>query len=83
MIVGTPKEQKKQEYRVGLTPNAVGAYKSAGHTVLIEKGAGEGSGYTDEQYIAAGAKIVPTAQDIWAEAEMIVKVKEPLEMNMD
>jgi alanine dehydrogenase len=79
MKVGTPKEIKKHEYRVGLTPNAAEAYKNAGHTVFIEKGAGEGSGYTDEQYIKAGARILPAARDVWAEAEMIVKVKEPLE----
>ena len=79
MKVGTIKEIKKHEYRVGLTPNAVEEYINAGHTVFVEKGAGEGSGYTDEQYTAAGAKIMTTAQDVWAEAEMIVKVKEPLE----
>ena len=79
MKVGTIKEIKKHEYRVGLTPNAVGAYVGAGHTVLVEKGAGEGSGYTDEQYVAAGGKIMPAAKDVWAEADMIVKVKEPLE----
>ena len=79
MKVATIKEIKKHEYRVGLTPNAAGSYKNAGHTVFVEKGAGEGSGYTDEQYIAAGAKILPTARDVWAEADMIVKVKEPLE----
>jgi alanine dehydrogenase len=77
--VGTIKEIKKHEYRVGLTPNAVESYKNAGHTVFVEKSAGEGSGYTDEQYAAAGAKILPAAKDVWAEAEMIVKVKEPLE----
>jgi len=79
MKVGTVKEIKKHEYRVGLTPNAVGAFKNAGNTVIVEKGAGEGSGYTDDQYIAAGAKILSTAKDIWAEAEMVIKVKEPLE----
>ena len=79
MKVGTIKEIKKHEYRVGLTPNAAEAYNSAGHKVLVEKGAGEGSGYSDEQYVAAGAKILPSAQDVWAEADMIVKVKEPLE----
>jgi alanine dehydrogenase len=78
MKVGTIKEIKKQEYRVGLTPNAAGAYANAGHTVFVEKSAGEGCGYTDDQYVAAGAKILPTAKDVWAEAEMIVKVKEPL-----
>jgi alanine dehydrogenase len=79
MKVGTVKEIKKHEYRVGLTPKAAEAYKNAGHTVFAEKGAGEGSGYTDDQYAAAGVKILPSAQDIWAEAEMVVKVKEPLE----
>ena len=79
MKVGTVKEIKKHEYRVGLTPNAVGAFKNAGNTVIVEKGAGEGSGYTDDQYIAAGAQILPTAREIWAEAEMVIKVKEPLE----
>ncbi|MCL2066619.1 MAG: alanine dehydrogenase [Treponema sp.] len=78
MKVGAVKEIKKHEYRVGLTPNAVKAYVNAGHTVFVEKSAGEGSGYTDEQYTAAGAKIMSQTQ-IWAEADMIVKVKEPLE----
>ena len=79
MKVGTIKEIKKHEYRVGLTPNAVGAYISAGHSVFVEKGAGENSGYSDDQYVTAGAKILSKAQDVWAEAEMIVKVKEPLQ----
>ena len=79
MKVGTIKEIKKHEYRVGLTPNAAEAYKNAGHIMLVETGAGEGSGYTDDQYIAAGAKIMPASTDVWAEADMIVKVKEPLE----
>jgi alanine dehydrogenase len=79
MKVGTVKEIKKHEYRVGMTPNAAEAYKNAGHTVIVEKGAGEGSGYTDDRYVTAGAKILPTAQDVWAEADMIIKVKEPLQ----
>jgi alanine dehydrogenase len=79
MKIGTLREIKNHEYRVGLTPNAVGAYKNAGHTVFVESGAGDGCGYTDEQYIASGAKILPAAKDVWAEADMIVKVKEPLE----
>ena len=79
MKVGTIKETKKHEYRVGLTPNAVVAYKNAGHSVFVEKGAGEGSGYTDAQYASAGAKILPSNVDVWGEADMIVKVKEPLE----
>jgi len=83
MKIGTLKEIKNHEYRVGLTPNAAAAYINAGHTVFVEKSAGEGCGYTDEQYTAAGAKILPKAQDVWAEAEMIVKVKEPLESEYD
>jgi len=79
MKVGTIKEIKKHEYRVGLTPKAVEAYVNAGNTVFVEKGAGEGSGFSDDLYVAAGAKILPSRQDVWAEAEMIVKVKEPLE----
>jgi alanine dehydrogenase len=78
MKIGTIKEIKKHEYRVGLTPNAVEAHVNAGHSVLVEKGAGRGSGYADRHYIAVGAKIVPAARDVWAEADMIVKVKEPL-----
>jgi len=79
MKVGTVKEIKKHEYRVGLTPKTTEAYSKAGHTVFVEKGAGEGSGFPDELYSAAGAKILPSAKDVWAESEMIVKVKEPLE----
>jgi alanine dehydrogenase len=79
MIVGTLKEIKKHEYRVGMTPKAAETYKNAGHTVVVEKGAGEGSGYTDEHYKAAGAKILNSGSDVWAQADMIIKVKEPLE----
>ena len=78
MKVGTVRELIKHEYRVGLTPNAVEAYVNAGHTVMVEKGAGDGAGFGDEQYRAAGAKILPAARDVWAEADMMVKVKEPL-----
>ena len=78
MKIGCPKEIKDNENRVGLTPNATQAYVAAGHEVFIEKGAGTGSAISDEEYIAAGAKILPTADDIWAKAEMIVKVKEPM-----
>ena len=79
MKVGTVKEQKKHEYRVGLTPKAAEAYKNAGHSVFVEKGAGEGSGYSDKEYAAAGAAILNSNQDVWAEADLMVKVKEPLE----
>ncbi|MCL2355621.1 MAG: alanine dehydrogenase [Defluviitaleaceae bacterium] len=79
MKIGTVKEIKTHEYRVGLTPGNVRDYVSHGHEVFVQSGAGEGSSLTDEQYIAAGAKIVKTAEDIWAVCDMVVKVKEPLE----
>ena len=78
MIIGVPKEIKNNEFRVGLTPDTAAAYVQAKHRVLIEKGAGEGSGFPDKEYRAAGCKIVKTAREAWA-ADMIVKVKEPLE----
>ena len=77
MIVGTVKEIKIHEYRVGLTPAGVRAYEAQGHRVLVQAGAGEGIGFSDEDYVANGAEIAPTAGDVFAEAEMIVKVKEP------
>ena len=79
MIVGLPKEIKNNEYRVGLTPGAVGAYVAAGNTVYVEKGAGLGSGFEDEEFVANGAVILDTAKEVWDKSEMIVKVKEPLE----
>jgi hypothetical protein len=78
MKIGLPKEIKNNEFRVGLTPNAVSEYVQNGHTVLVEQGAGVGAGFTDEEYVAAGATIVPDAESAWA-AEMVVKVKEPIE----
>ena len=78
MKIGCPKEIKNREYRVGLTPGAASAYVGAGHDVVIERGAGAGAGFTDEEYLAVGAKIRNTAKEIWDYAEMIVKVKEPL-----
>jgi alanine dehydrogenase len=78
MIVGVPKEIKTNENRVALTPGGAEALVNNGHTVLIEHTAGEGSGFEDAQYEAFGARIVPTAQDVWAQAEMIMKVKEPI-----
>ncbi|QNE30856.1 alanine dehydrogenase [Sphingomonas sp. NBWT7] len=77
MRVGVPKEIKNHEYRVGLTPGAVREYAARGHEVLVETGAGTGIAADDEAYVAAGARIVPTAQEVFAEAQMIVKVKEP------
>jgi alanine dehydrogenase len=78
MVVGTVKEIKTHEYRVGLTPANVKVYASRGHRVLVQAGAGVGSGYSDEEYRAAGAVLVPDAPGVWAEAEMVVKVKEPV-----
>ena len=78
MKIGLPKEIKDNEYRVGLTPAGVHALAGAGHTVYVEKSAGEGSGFTDEQYESAGATMLETADEIWAEGDMIVKVKEPI-----
>src|SRR5256885_14578722 len=78
MIIGCPKEIKTREYRVGLVPGGVAALTGRGHQVLIEKGAGVGSGIADALYEVAGGKIVEKAADVWARAEMIVKVKEPV-----
>lgn len=79
MKVGTIKETKIEEYRVGLTPNGVRALVEAGHEVFVERGAGEGSGYPDEAYAAAGARLCDTAKDVAAAVDLLVKVKEPLE----
>lgn len=79
MIIGVPKEIKQQEHRVGLLPSVAGQLTRRGHTVLLQKGAGVGSGYPDEEYVRAGAKIAETAEDVFGHAEMIVKVKEPLQ----
>jgi alanine dehydrogenase len=79
VIVGLPKEIKDNEYRVGLTPAGVRALTDAGHRVVVEKNAGEGSGFEDALYERAGATIIESADDVWAEAEMVVKVKEPIE----
>ncbi|NIZ03601.1 alanine dehydrogenase [Thalassospira lucentensis] len=77
MLIGVPKEIKNHEYRVGLTPVSVREITTHGHKVIIETGAGAGIGCSDEDYIAAGAQIVETASEIFATAEMLVKVKEP------
>jgi alanine dehydrogenase len=77
MRVGVPKEIKTHEYRVGLTPGAVREYVGAGHHVLVETDAGGGIGAGDEVYRKAGAVIVDTAAEVFATADMIVKVKEP------
>ncbi len=78
MKIGLPKEIKDNEYRVGLTPAGVQALCDAGHELFVQKSAGEGSGFADEQYVNAGAKILDTADEIWQTGDMIVKVKEPV-----
>ena len=77
MLVGVPKEIKQSEFRIGLTPSAVGEYVAHGHRVLVETGAGAGIGATDAAYRAAGAAIASDAAEVFARADMIVKVKEP------
>ena len=77
MKIGCPKEIKPQEFRVGVTPNAAHEAVVHGHDVLIETGAGLGAGFTDDDYVAAGAKIAASAEEVFEAAEMIVKVKEP------
>ena len=77
MLIGVPKEIKDDENRVGMTPGAVQALVSRGHRVLVQNGAGFGSGITDAEYQAAGATLVPDAGSVWS-AEMVVKVKEPI-----
>ncbi len=77
MIVGVPKEVKSDEYRVGLLPVGVEMLVRDGHKVFVETHAGEGSGYADAQYIEAGAHMVNTAEEVWGEADLVVKVKEP------
>jgi alanine dehydrogenase len=77
MIVGVPREVKADEYRVGMLPVGAELLRRGGHSVLIEAGAGAGSGFADAVYEKAGATIVPKAADVWARADMVVKVKEP------
>lgn len=79
MIIGVPVEIKKHEYRVGLTPDHAASYIACGHTVYVQKDAGVGAGYTDADYKAVGCKILNTIEEVYAKAEMIIKVKEPLE----
>lgn len=79
MKIGCVKEIKNNEFRVGITPDNVKSYTNAGHVVYIEKGAGEGSCFTDEEYKAAGAVLTDTAKEVWDACEMMIKVKEPLE----
>ena len=78
MQVGVPKEIKNSEFRVGLVPNGVSALITAGHQVYVQKGAGQGSGIGDQEYIRAGALLLDFAEDVYSQSEMIIKVKEPL-----
>jgi alanine dehydrogenase len=78
MRVGCPKEIKNREYRVGLTPASAAAYVKNGHEVLIESGAGAESGFSDDEYAAAEARIIASASEVWERSDMIVKVKEPM-----
>jgi len=79
MKIGVPKEIKTNENRVALVPAGAEAFVAAGHSVSVEKGAGEGSGFSDEMFTKVGAKIAPNADAVWADADMIMKVKEPIE----
>lgn len=83
MKISLPKEIKDNEYRVGLTPAGVQALVDAGHKLFVEKGAGEGSGFDDSAYTNAGATILDDANDIWGEGDMIVKVKEPIDLEYE
>ncbi|WP_119344245.1 alanine dehydrogenase [Facilibium subflavum] len=77
MIIGVPKEIKNHEYRVGLTPGNVAEFMHHGHKVIVEHNAGDAIGFSNEDYVTVGAEIVPTAKDVFDQADMIIKVKEP------
>lgn len=79
MIIGVPKEIKNNENRVGITPAGVEALVSRGHKVYVEKNGGLGSGISNEEFVAAGAELLDSAADVWGKADMVIKVKEPLE----
>ena len=83
MKIGLPKEVKNHEYRVGMVPNHVRALTQRGHTVYVERGAGLGSGFMDQQYESAGAQMADSAEFVWTQSEMIVKVKEPVASEYD
>ena len=78
MKVGIPKEIKNNENRVGMTPSGVAELVKHGHSVVVQHTAGEGSGFSDDEYKRAGASILANIEDVYAEAEMIMKVKEPI-----
>src|SRR5271165_4480830 len=83
MIIGVPKEIKDHETRVGLVPSGVIGLREAGHEVLVETHAGEGSSITDREYAQAGAAILESAAEVWQRADLVVKVKEPQEAEYD
>ena len=78
MKVGIPREIKNHEYRVAITPAGVNEFVRAGHQVFVESGAGVGSSTSDKDFAAAGATILPTADEVWESAELVLKVKEPV-----
>lgn len=78
MVIGVPKEIKNNENRVGITPAGVAELVKHGHTVYVQQTAGANSGFADEDYVNAGARMLPTIEEVYAAAEMIVKVKEPI-----
>lgn len=79
MKIGVPKEVKDQEYRVGMTPGGCRSLVSSGHQVFVQAGAGDGSGFEDEEYRAAGVTVLANADEVWERADMVIKVKEPVE----
>jgi len=83
MIIGVPRERKASEYRVALTPAGASMLRAAGHEVVVQAGAGEGSGFPNDLYEGEGATIVQHAEDVWLQADMIMKVKEPLAEEFD
>ena len=83
MLIGLPKEIKNHEYRVGMIPNHVRALTQRGHEVLVQKGAGLGSGFGDDLYVEAGAQMIESAAEVWTRSDMIVKVKEPVASEYD
>lgn len=83
MLIGVPREVKDHEFRVSVTPSGVREFVTRDHQVLVQRSAGEGSGFSDAEYIAAGAKLATTASDVFAHADMIIKVKEPVPDEFD
>ncbi len=79
MVIGVPKEIKEQEQRVALLPSAANQLTRRGHSVVVQRSAGVGSGYPDEEYVKAGAEIVDQTNEVFLRADLVVKVKEPLE----